>query len=309
MKFCKNISIVPQSAAPLAPGSTEPPLAYLVQADNDYTKEYDSNIQSANRWAIGYSKDEGVHYNFSNHPTSGFRIGRVATRHSTSNKFYRIIDPRGFQLEISTDNLNQIIQNESIEKGLILGEYVWAKSTRDYLCSVNSPEYKHWLNPPPKEKTKTLERGDYVLLPYDGEAMYLGKYYMIKGEVEYIRNPNYYGYVSINRQGEFLYKHVAKITKQTKPVHVFAKQKYYSKESFSTTTRTRLENFKLLAENERKHEVHVKESFDNFTVGVFADNQILFDNKELMLSNTDFVEQFKKQYKDGYFYEIVEVVK
>ncbi len=60
-----------------------------------------------------------------NVPMSGFKIAKFVSRYSTSNKLWRIDDPRGFQLEISTSNMEDVLQEGSVVKGEILGLYKW----------------------------------------------------------------------------------------------------------------------------------------------------------------------------------------
>lgn len=60
-----------------------------------------------------------------NIPVSGYIVADTVTRSSTSNKFWRILDPRGFQLEISTDNMLDIITNSDIAHGQLIGKYKW----------------------------------------------------------------------------------------------------------------------------------------------------------------------------------------
>lgn len=60
-----------------------------------------------------------------NVPQTGFKLMKSVTRYSTSNKLWRVLDPRGFMLEISTQNLEDILLEGKIEKGLIDGSFVW----------------------------------------------------------------------------------------------------------------------------------------------------------------------------------------
>lgn len=60
-----------------------------------------------------------------NTPIDGFKIYTTVSRRSTSNKLWRILDPRGFQLEISTANMEEIIQDGIIDKGKLIGKYQW----------------------------------------------------------------------------------------------------------------------------------------------------------------------------------------
>jgi hypothetical protein len=61
-----------------------------------------------------------------NDPLTGFRILRSVSRYSTSNKLWRILDPRLVEFEISTGVLEQIIDDATILKGgLIDAKCAW----------------------------------------------------------------------------------------------------------------------------------------------------------------------------------------
>lgn len=60
-----------------------------------------------------------------NTPSEGFRIQKSVSRSSTSNKVWRILDPRGFELEISSANMEDIMHGGVIDRGLIIGKCVW----------------------------------------------------------------------------------------------------------------------------------------------------------------------------------------
>ena len=89
-----------------------------------------------------------------NTPQTGFKIVDVVSRYSTSNKFYRILDPRGFELEISADNLLELMLTSTIENGIIKSECVWGKQNSAALVPLNSEHYKDYL---------TLKNGPIVL--------------------------------------------------------------------------------------------------------------------------------------------------
>lgn len=63
-----------------------------------------------------------------NTPMEGFRIQKSISRSSTSNKVWRILDPRGFELEIMMNTMEDLIHNGDIQRGLIIGKCVWRTS-------------------------------------------------------------------------------------------------------------------------------------------------------------------------------------
>jgi len=61
----------------------------------------------------------------SNEPLTGFEIFEVATRYSTSNKVFKVKDPRGFVTEITAKSLLGIILDGTIKNGVIQDACVW----------------------------------------------------------------------------------------------------------------------------------------------------------------------------------------
>lgn len=94
-----------------------------------------------------------------NTPQRGFKLLEVVSRHSTSNKLVRVLDPRGFELEISVDNLLDLARQSTFIKGEIIEECVWAGSG-SYLVPVSSEQYKFYVK---QKKTgpEKIEVGKY----------------------------------------------------------------------------------------------------------------------------------------------------
>lgn len=59
-----------------------------------------------------------------NEPLEGFKIVDFASRY-TGNKWIRIRDPRGFELEISVANLIEMVGKVTITNAVIQGKCVW----------------------------------------------------------------------------------------------------------------------------------------------------------------------------------------
>ena len=60
-----------------------------------------------------------------NVPLEGFRVQRSVSRYSTSNKLWRILDPRGFELEITTACFEDLVMSCVIDKGVIMVPCIW----------------------------------------------------------------------------------------------------------------------------------------------------------------------------------------
>ncbi len=70
-----------------------------------------------------------------NVPLKGFQIQQSVSRYSTSNKLWRVLDPRGFELEITTANLEELMMGCVIDHGLIKGTCIWALTKKLVLLS------------------------------------------------------------------------------------------------------------------------------------------------------------------------------
>ena len=68
-----------------------------------------------------------------NIPMCGFKISRSVSRTKTSNKLWRIEDPRGFELEISTSNMEDILSEGTVIKNEIHGTLRWVGKQLKYV--------------------------------------------------------------------------------------------------------------------------------------------------------------------------------
>lgn len=64
-----------------------------------------------------------------NEPLEGFRIQHMVARYK-GNKLWRILDPRGFELEIASGTFEDIVMSGIVDKGLIVGPCVWQSSKK-----------------------------------------------------------------------------------------------------------------------------------------------------------------------------------
>lgn len=119
-----------------------------------------------------------------NKPLVGFRLGRSIRRDSSwgaGNVKWRIEDPRGFELEITSPNMAQIVDSCVIQNGEILDECIWARLKGDnVLVPVSSQLYQTAARNVERMATKVapkdVERGDHVVLHNGTEGVYLGKF-------------------------------------------------------------------------------------------------------------------------------------
>lgn len=155
--------------------------------------EYKPKENAENSW--DYEKDElgrnivvrnellyGEEFTVDNIPTKGFYVGNSVARWSTSNKLFRVKDPRGFTVEIPTDNLATLLHHCTVVNGVVQNECVWGREGNNHiLLPVNSEPYLDTLD---KMDTlanklitmKDIKIGDWVkFFNDDTEYYYLGK--------------------------------------------------------------------------------------------------------------------------------------
>jgi hypothetical protein len=118
-----------------------------------------------------------------NEPTSGFVLNKKAGGYDTGwshrQTYCRIYDPRGFEFEITIENLLYILENTNsiIGKGLE-GEFVYGWSGKDLiLIPTNSPDYKELV-----EYNKIIHEKNYV----KSKDLVIGGTYKTKNNEEYI---------------------------------------------------------------------------------------------------------------------------
>lgn len=119
-----------------------------------------------------------------NVPLIGFRLTRQIKRDSgwgSGNVKWRIEDPRGFELEITSPNMARVIDSCVIDNGEILEECVWARlGAENILVPISSDLYqaaqRNEERVAAKVKPSEVERGDTVVLHNGNEGVYLGKF-------------------------------------------------------------------------------------------------------------------------------------
>lgn len=155
----------------------EAPLAFLTpyednvngkkrqESVNNWIK-YNSNFRGAKKFGPEIIKNE---------PRTGFKIVGSSSRWSTSNKHARIYDPEGYQLEITIENLIELLQEVTVEKGRIKDKMIWLRNgANNYLSLYDSERYKKATNPK-REKAISYNIGDVGKDSYNNEYQYLGK--------------------------------------------------------------------------------------------------------------------------------------
>jgi hypothetical protein len=121
-----------------------------------------------------------------NVPTEGFRFVGDVTRSrdwfGSGASVWRVEDPRGFEIEITSGNLMMLMELTTIENGLIKGKCLYARDgAKNALLLENSEEYQAAFAQTTRMKSsdkftlKSLLPGDLVTMVDGTEAQYFGK--------------------------------------------------------------------------------------------------------------------------------------
>jgi hypothetical protein len=160
-------------------------LAYLCHYEDN--SAFNKRKRTGQNWA---GKNAGDGMVIDNVPHRNFEIVDSVSRWSTSNKLIRVLDPRGFECEISTGNLVNILKTTRMVNGVILDECVWGREDgNNVLLPVNSEPYLEALKnvkekAAPTVKFSTVKPGNSVVFKADmyGDKEY---FYLGKGKVKY----------------------------------------------------------------------------------------------------------------------------
>lgn len=126
-------------------------LAYLTYLE--YTKDGNLSSQTKKRLETGYNwavsgcgyTDNPYDYGMSidNEPITGFYIGDSVSRWTTQNKLFRVIDPRGFTIEVSTGNIATMLHYTTVINGYIQEPCVYCYDCgQHFVLPINSELYQ-----------------------------------------------------------------------------------------------------------------------------------------------------------------------
>ena len=132
-----------------------------------------------------------------NEPVDGFQIAKSVRRSSgwngAGNVVWRISDPRGFDLEIGSENFASILLCSTMINGTIQGKCVWGRDgAKNVLLPEASEPYQQALTQTKKVNStvslRDVQVGDEVEIisttipEEDHKCQYLGKYYFMQAD-------------------------------------------------------------------------------------------------------------------------------
>lgn len=157
-------------------------IAYLTYKDETGTLR---KKRSWEKWQ-GYACSPDIE--LINHPVSGFFLNKNAEGKPNEgfnwyfrNSYIRVLDPRGFEFEMSVSNLTYILNHCTIKNGQLEGEFIYGWDRADMiLIPLSSPEYQkvqEYSNKryAPKLKKEDFEVGRVYLDKRNKEFVYMGQ--------------------------------------------------------------------------------------------------------------------------------------
>jgi hypothetical protein len=153
-------------------------LAYIIYYDTT------GKLRKEKSWNSWIDKEIPVE-EFDNKPMDGFTLNRDVKRYSgdwfsSKRTLIRVHDPRGFEFEVTTENLIAILMHTDCSKRSLVGQFVYAWSGQDLvLLPTSSEEYqtatKYTAGLAKKVKAKELVVGGAYRTKRDGDVVYMGK--------------------------------------------------------------------------------------------------------------------------------------
>lgn len=142
-----------------------------------------------------------------NEPLEGFQLAHSVRRHGWSGKgnvLWRITDPRGFDLEITSENFASLLDCVTLARGVIQGPCIWGRmGPRNILLPENSEPYQQAVKLTQKVSRQVslrdVQRGDLVEIisnrvPQEHQKCYfLGKVILVKAERNHAPAGNFTG--------------------------------------------------------------------------------------------------------------------
>lgn len=128
------------------------------------------------------TKNYPVLKEYDNIPLPGFTLFKTGRKHwGSADQTWLVIDPRGFLVRITNDNLEEILHVTGITEGLIQEKCVWAREntqTKMTLVPITSLDYleavKNTELLDDKVDMKDVQIGDTVLLQSKMTGIYMG---------------------------------------------------------------------------------------------------------------------------------------
>lgn len=183
----------------------------------------DSSFKKRKETVDNWMDKDGKSFILINTPIEGFRFVSDIKRSGwfgSGNVVWRVEDPRGFEFEISSDNLSSLMSLTTIKNGEIQGKCIFARDgSKNALLLENSEEYQIAIDQTRRNKSKVslkdIKISSLVEMQDGSFNYYYGKIYCLEETMEYSRSDRIYNvshnvkerYLTISPDGETLNLH------------------------------------------------------------------------------------------------------
>ncbi len=203
---------------------------YLPLDDSKQQKTaYEKRKSTVDNWSSGYwsrgvlKKNKHPAETLDNVLLQGFKISREVKRYGWGggNVVWRIEDPRGFELEIQSGNMAQILAHTTMIKGEIQCKCIWGWTTgKVVLLPEDSEPYKNAVTNTQLKQAATISLkdvniGDRVVLKNGQKGTYLGSLHYLS--FSFTRAIDGYEFLPSKRKTKFI--------KEGKNIHAIASPK------------------------------------------------------------------------------------
>jgi hypothetical protein len=160
------------------------PLGFITPWGDD--KAAQKRMDTVDRWCNAGRSGSLPTTIIDNIPMLGFRMsGDIRRGMQGGQDKWRIEDPRGFELEITSENLSMLLSDTTLEKGEILDQCVWAREGgQNLLLTTSSEEYIEAVRMTQISAStaswKDVKIGNRVVLQNGLEGQYLGRMHAIR---------------------------------------------------------------------------------------------------------------------------------
>lgn len=173
------------------------PLGFMTPDGTDAAAK--KRKESVDKWATPYHygnqpKPETVpSVTYENKPMVGFKLSREVRRYASfgnGNVKWRIEDPRGFELEISSANFAQVLMLCTMERGEIQEQLIWGRlGSENVLVPVDSDAYRaaqiNTARVAKKVKPSEVKLGDKVIMQNGDEGVFYGYFFLAHASYSY----------------------------------------------------------------------------------------------------------------------------
>lgn len=147
-------------------------VGFMVVADKEHTKEFEKKKKSADSWAGAGNMPITI----SNEPRTGFQMVTNVSRYRTKNVLWRVRHPEGFEFEITSDNMCDLLATNTVINGVFQEELFFTESKQ--LVNTKTELFADMI----KREEKVQNRKEAAKSLYEGAGFFVKAHWGTKKE-------------------------------------------------------------------------------------------------------------------------------